>query len=185
MHYFMSTDLATDIEPAANLGAAATHDHSGRRLSIEGDMRNDRRSRRRLANSGSCCNNATQQGAWKQVVSYHDLCDHSQVPTYIEVGFHDYEASCENYFCNLIGPNVDQTVCPFPPPSPPASPPTVIVREEDEMPVGGLVGIIVAGVLVVALGICLCFMYSREKQGKPVFTNIETARAGKTPNAVA
>ena len=60
-----------------------------------------------------------QQGAWKQVVSYHDQCDHDQVPEYIEVGFHDYEASCEDFFCNLIGPDEDQTVCPYAPPSPP------------------------------------------------------------------
>ena len=31
------------------------------------------------------------------------------------MGFHDYEASCENYFCNLIGPDEDQTVCPYAP----------------------------------------------------------------------
>ena len=31
---------------------------------------------------------------------------------YVEVGFHDYEASCEDYFCNLVEAGVDQTVCP-------------------------------------------------------------------------
>merc|ERR1719163_2286761 len=182
MHYFMSTDLATDIEPAANLGAAATHDHSGRRLSIEGDMRNDRRSRRRLANSGSCCNNATQQGAWKQVVSYHDLCDHSQVPTYIEVGFHDYEASCEDYFCNLVGPNVDQTKCPYSPPPPPSAPPKPpppptspgkVVETSTGIEEGTLIGIIVAAVVVVAIFLLgICFLIMKEKAGKPVFTNL-------------
>ena len=104
------------VEPDNQLGESGGHDH-GRRLSAVG--RNDRRSRRRLANPGSCCNTARQQGAWKQVVSYHDQCDHDQVPEYIEVGFHDYEASCEDFFCNLIGPDEDQTVCPYAPPSPP------------------------------------------------------------------
>ena len=68
-------------------------------------------SKRRLANPGSCCNTASQQGGWKQVVAYHDLCEHDQVPEYIEKGFHDYEASCEDQFCNLVGPDVDQTFC--------------------------------------------------------------------------
>ena len=45
------------------------------------------------------------------MVAYHDLCEHEQVPVEIEKGFHDYRASCENYFCNLIGPDVDQTKC--------------------------------------------------------------------------
>ena len=115
-YYFMSTDLATDVEPANQLGGSGGHDH-GRRLSAVG--RNDRRSRRRLANPGSCCGTTPQQGAWKQVVAYHDQCDHDQVPEYIEVGFHDYKALCDNYFCNLIGPDEDQTVCPYAPPSPP------------------------------------------------------------------
>ena len=76
-HYFVSTDMTTDIEDIKNLGAPAEHDH-GRRLSAVG--RNARRSPRRLASSGSCCNTATEQGAWKQVVSYHDECDHDQAP---------------------------------------------------------------------------------------------------------
>jgi hypothetical protein len=173
MHYFMSTDLATDIEPANTLGAAAAHDH-GRRMS-EVSM-NDRRSRRRLANSGSCCNNATQQGAWKQVVAYHDLCAHDQVPSYIEAGFHDYEASCENYFCNLIGPGIDQTVCPYSPPSPPTSPPPVA---SSEIPTGALIGIIVAAVIALLLCICVIFMYCREKEGKPIFRKIDATQTSK------
>ena len=55
-------------------------------------------------------------GAWRQVVAYHDECDHDIVPEYIEVGFHDYEASCEDHFCNLVEAGIDQTVC-SPPPS--------------------------------------------------------------------
>ena len=61
-------------------------------------------------------------GAWRQVVAYHDECDHDIVPEYIEVGFHDYEASCEDHFCNLVEAGIDQTVCPSPsPPSPPST----------------------------------------------------------------
>ena len=104
------------VEPVQELGESGGHDH-GRRLSAVG--RNDRRSRRRLANPGRCCTNSSasseEQEAWKLVVSYHDKCAHDQVPEYIEVGFHDYEASCENYFCNLVGPDEDQTVCPTAP----------------------------------------------------------------------
>jgi len=33
------------------------------------------------------------------------------VPEFIEVGFHDYEKSCEDHFCNLVEAGVDQTVC--------------------------------------------------------------------------
>ena len=76
-HYFVSMNMQTDIEDVKNLGAPAEHDH-GRRLSAVG--RNARRSPRRLASSGECCLTATQQGAWKQVVSYHDECDHDQAP---------------------------------------------------------------------------------------------------------
>ena len=108
-HYFTTMDLTTDVEPINALGESGGHDH-GRRLSAVG--RNDRRSPRRLADKGRCCDTTREQGAWKQVVAYHDECHHSQVPEYIEVGFHDYEASCEDHFCNLIGPDVDQTKCP-------------------------------------------------------------------------
>jgi hypothetical protein len=38
------------------------------------------------------------------------------VPEFIEVGFHDYEKSCEDHFCNLVEAGVDQTVCASPPP---------------------------------------------------------------------
>jgi len=172
-HYFMSTDLATDIEPVSTLGEAAAHDHgrrlsngrrsNGRRLSM-----NDRRSKRRLADPGMCCNTSRQQGAWKQVVSYHDLCDYNEVPEYIEIGFHDYEASCEDYFCNLIGPEVDQTVCPSP-----LSPPEAGVA-------GGVVAAIaiVALVFIFALGFGLVFLVAKEKEGKPIFTNVDGKKEG-------
>ena len=194
MHYFMSTDLATDIEPAATLGAAVAHDH-GRRLSEKPVLEkvpivNERNSRRRLANSGSCCNNATQQGAWKQVVAYHDYCHHSAVPTYIEVGFHDYEASCENYFCNLAaaytGTTDPQLVCSSsppaapPPPSPPPAPPGQRYNSEGTLVVvstgissGTLIAVIIIAAVAVGLAlICIMYMISKEKAGKPVFTNL-------------
>jgi len=195
MHYFMSTDLATDIEPAATLGAAVAHDH-GRRLSEKPVLEkvpivNERNSRRRLANSGSCCNNATQQGAWKQVVAYHDYCHHSAVPTYIEVGFHDYEASCENYFCNLAaafpaGTTDPQLVCSSsppaapPPPSPSPAPPGQRYNSDGTLVVvstgissGTLIAVIIIAAVAVGLAlICIMYMISKEKAGKPVFTNL-------------
>merc|ERR1740127_22000 len=67
--------------------------------------------RRRTADAGTCCTTAPQQGAWKQIVAYHDLCDHDDVPTYVEVGFHDYEESCEDYFCNAVPAGYDGAVC--------------------------------------------------------------------------
>merc|ERR1719313_2345273 len=157
-HYFMSTDLQTDIEPVNTLGAAAAHDH-GRRLKEEEPT--SYIGHRRLANPGTCCTGvgtagataASQQGAWKQIVAYHDLCDHKSVPNYIEVGFHDYEASCENYFCNLVGPNVNQLVCPFSPPalppspSAPPSPPSIpSPARTTGITQGALIGVIVAAV---------------------------------------
>ena len=128
-----------------------------------------------MANPGTCCQNGQQQGAWKQVVSYHDLCDHSQVPEYIEIGFHDYEASCENHFCNLIGPGVDQTVCPYSPPAPPAAPPAA----DTGIASGTLVAVIVVGVVVLLLAFSvIAFMVSKEKAGKPIFTSLTSPRGG-------
>ena len=102
-------------EPVEALGAEAAHDH-GRRLAVatkgaKGVTNRKSIGKRRLVNDGTCCTDSAQKGAWKQVVAYHDLCEHDQVPEEIEKGFHDYEASCEAYFCNLIGPDVDQTKC--------------------------------------------------------------------------
>ena len=102
-------------EPAEALGAEAAHDH-GRRLAVatkgaQGVTNRKSIGKRRLVNAGACCRNNPEQGAWKQVVAYHDLCEHDQVPEQIEKGFHDYEASCQAYFCNLIGPDVNQTKC--------------------------------------------------------------------------
>ena len=99
------------------------------------------------------------------------------MPTYIEVGFHDYEASCEDYFCNLVGPGVDQTVCPFPPPMPPspALPPPVAPTEEDEDNTDVQVGSIAA--ILIAIALCavifMCVMIKKEKAGKPIFVDID------------
>ena len=128
----------------------------------------------------SCCNTAREQGAWKQVVSYHDQCDHDQVPEYIEVGFHDYEASCEDYFCNLIGPDEDQTVCPYSPPTPPPlpslppSPSPPVATESTGIEEGTLIGVIVAAVVVAVILLAgVCCLVAREKAGKPLFTNLD------------
>ena len=189
-HYLMKDDMTAaamasatsagsdgPVEPDNQLGESGGHDH-GRRLSAVG--RNDRRSRRRLANPGSCCNTARQQGAWKQVVSYHDQCDHSQVPEYIEVGFHDYEASCEEFFCNLIGPDEDQTVCPYAPPSPPPlpslppSPSSPVVTESTGIEEGTLIGVIVAAVVVALILLAgVACLVAKEKAGKPLFTSLD------------
>ena len=87
------------------------------------------------------------------------------MPEYIEVGFHDYEASCEDYFCNLVGPDVDQTVCP----ASPSSPATVAQSTVTGIAVGG-------GAVILLLLIYIFFMISKEKQGKPVFYNLATAK---------
>ena len=171
------------VEPVHQLGASAGHDHgrrlsavgrNGRRLSAVG--RNDRRSRRRLANPGSCCDTDKKRGAWKQVVAYHDQCDHDEVPMYIEVGFHDHEASCEDYFCNLIGPDEDQTVCPYSPPTPPPPPslPPAVVTESTGIEEGTLIGVIVAAVVVAVILLAgVCCLVAKEKAGKPLFTNLD------------
>ena len=190
-HYFMSTDLTTDNEAVSTLGEEAEHDHRRRMaLATKGKRALTTTSgigkkRRNLADAGSCCNTGQQQGAWKQVVAYHDECDYDQVPSYIEVGFHDYEASCEDYFCNLIGAGVDQTVCPFPPPAvppspaPPPTPPTPPpLSSDDDLDAGAIAGIAVAAGIAVIAVIFMCFMIQKEKSGKPMFTNIDAKQAG-------
>ena len=191
--------VATDtvpgvVEPADELGGPAAHDH-GRRLSVatngaKGVENRKSIGKRRLANSGSCCTDGPQQGAWKQVVSYHDLCEHDQVPTTIEKGFHDYEASCEDFFCNLIGPDVDQTVCPYaplsppplpslppsPPPLPslPPSPSSPVVTESTGIEEGTLIGVIVAAVVVALILLAgVACLVAKEKAGKPLFTSLD------------
>merc|ERR1719198_2161549 len=186
-----TTCHADDVEAAQELGAAASHDH-GRRLAVatkgsralENTHSIGRKSHRRLANDGACCRNASEIGSWELVVAYHDLCDHSQVPTYIEKGFHDYEASCESYFCNLVGPNVDQLVCPFAPPSPPPSPTLppaplapVVYEKDDKLETGAIVGIVIAAVIALMAIIFVIMLISKEKSGTPMFAKIEDMRA--------
>ena len=67
---------------------------------------------------GSCCTTTEQQAAWKVVLAAHDLCDHDDVPEYIEHGKHDFEEACEDHGCNIGDEGYDATVCPPPPPAP-------------------------------------------------------------------
>ena len=69
--------------------------------------------------AGSCCATDATKAAWKTVLAYHDLCDHDDVPTYIENGYHDFEGACEDDGCNTVTTGYDATVCPPPPPPPP------------------------------------------------------------------
>ena len=63
-------------------------------------------------NPKKCCLSKAAQSAWTTVLSYHDLCDHDDVPTYIEKAYHDYEHACEDYGCNSVGAGYDGTKCP-------------------------------------------------------------------------
>ena len=98
------------------------------------------------------------------------------MPSYIEVGFHDYEASCENYFCNLVEATDDQLTCP-PPPAPPPGKETVL-----NMP--AIIGIS-AGAAAVSLAsiACVLVMITKEKAGKPIFTNLAASKPGSSPGA--
>ena len=175
-------------EPVEALGAEAAHDH-GRRLAVatkgaKGVTNRKSIGKRRLVNDGTCCIDSAQKGAWKQVVAYHDLCEHDQVPEEIEKGFHDYEASCEDHFCNLIGPDVDQTKCPISPPPPPtpppaSSPPPSPLAPANEVSTGieegTLIGVIVAAVLVAVILLFGVFcLVTKEKAGKPLFSNLDS-----------
>eukprot|EP01048_Picozoa_sp_COSAG05_P005736 COSAG05_NODE_349_length_10936_cov_9.714404_5_plen_362_part_00 len=61
--------------------------------------------------AGTTCADAALSQAWQTVVAYHDLCAHDDVPTYIEVAYHDFEEPCEDNGCNVIGVDYDGTVC--------------------------------------------------------------------------
>ena len=105
-------------------------------------------------------------GAFKSVVAYHDLCGHDELPPMVEHDFHDYEANCAAHFCNAVEKGVDQLACPSPPPP------------STDVEVGAVIGIAVgAGVALILLGAYICFMYVREKSGKPVFTNLDVKQA--------
>jgi len=172
-------------EPVKELGEAAAHDH-GRRLSLatkgsRAVSMTTSLAKRRMADPGQCCDTQEQQGAWELVVAYHDLCEHDEVEPYIEVGFHDYEASCEDYFCNLVGPDVNQLECPFAPPSPPPlpmlpPPPPAKKEKEEVLSTGAIVGIAIAAVVAVAAVAFALLLICKEKSGKPMFTNIEDVK---------
>ena len=128
--------------------------------------------------AGKCCESQTDMfgstadsvkatiGAFKSVVAYHDLCGHDELPDMVEKDFHDYEANCAAHFCNAVEKGVDQLACPSPPPP------------STDVEVGAVIGIAVgAGVALILLGACICFMYVREKSGKPVFTNLDVKQA--------
>ena len=59
-----------------------------------------------------CCKTTEQKNAWMTVMTYHDLCDHDDVPSYIEKAYHDYEHACEDSGCNSVKKGYDGTVCP-------------------------------------------------------------------------
>ena len=128
---------------------------------------------------GSCCNNPHQIGAFKQVVAYHDLCDHDDIPYYVETGLHAYESNCETHFCNAIPAGYDGTVCPSPPTPPPAAGP-------ETMETGTVTAIVagIAAVLVISL-IFICMMVSKEKAGTPIFTNMASPRPKTGAGAAA
>ena len=123
-----------------------------------------------------CCTTDAQIGAFKTILAYHDLCDHKAMPKEVELAVHDYEHACEDHFCQIVDATYDGTACPSPP-SPPPTPlspsPNVGIQIEA---VGGIVA--AAAVIVLVLAACVCCLYVREKQGKPMFTNLETTNIG-------
>ena len=65
--------------------------------------------------TGKCCESELTIGAFATIVTYHDLCDPSDVPEKVEKAFHDYEHGCEKHFCNMIGVRaLLYVVCPRP-----------------------------------------------------------------------
>ena len=61
---------------------------------------------------GSCCRNDAEIAAFRTVLSYHDLCDHDDVPQLVEMAKHDFGIACEDSGCNLGDADYDGTVCP-------------------------------------------------------------------------
>ena len=146
----MGTDAEVDVEPSAQ-----KPDPAGKCCESQADM------------FGSTADSVKATiGAFKSVVAYHDLCGHDELPDMVEKDFHDYEANCAAHFCNAVEKGVDQLACPSPPPP------------STDVEVGAVIGIAVgAGVALILLGACICFMYVREKSGKPVFTNLDVKQA--------
>ena len=57
-----------------------------------------------------------------------------------------------------------------------------IVEIIENLSAGAIIGIIVAVLFVICLAIVVCFMVCKEKQGKPVFTNMDKpAKASSGP----
>lgn len=68
---------------------------------------------------------------------------------------------------------------PMPPPSPSLPPYTVGLKSEsDDVPPWVVIVIVIVSLLFVAVCIFASLMYFREKQGKPIFKNLEGASAG-------
>ena len=79
----------------------------------------------------------------------------------------------------LVGPDEDQTVCPYAPPSPPPlpslppSPSSPVVTESTGIEEGTLIGVVVAAVVVALILLAgICCLVAKEKAGKPIFTNV-------------
>ena len=128
-----------------------------------------------------CCTTEAQIGAFKTILAYHDLCPHNAMPKEVELAVHDYEHACEDHFCQIVDASYDGKTCPSPPAPPPTPPPpgpagpAVGIQVEA---VGGIVA--AAAVIVLVLAACVCCLYVREKQGKPMFTNLETTNIAGT-----
>ena len=60
---------------------------------------------------GSCCGTDELVSAWQTVVAYHDLCDHDDIPTEVENGYHDFEHGCEDSGCNSVAADYDGSIC--------------------------------------------------------------------------
>jgi len=183
IHYLMqdvaNLATATPNEPLNEVPTGGGgHDH-GRRLSATSKpaslsqlaankaFANPRKRGRKLTDPGSCCTTVETQGAWKSIVAYHDLCDHDDVPPEIEIGFHDYEESCENYFCNAVPAGYRGDLCPSPPSPPP------VVESDDDLGTGAIAGIAVAAAIAVLMCLCVVFMIMKERAGAPVFSKMD------------
>ena len=131
----MGTDAEVDVEPSAQ-----KPDPAGKCCESQMDMF-----------EATADSMKATIGAFKSVVAYHDLCGHDELPPMVEQDFHDYEANCAAHFCNAVEKGVDQLACPSPPPP------------STDVEVGAVIGIAVgAGVALILLGACICFMYVRE-----------------------
>ena len=60
---------------------------------------------------GTCCTTPEEVGAWQTVLAYHDLCDHDDVPMFVEMAKHEFGHACEDSMCNTSPPDYDGTVC--------------------------------------------------------------------------